>query len=88
LRAGYAAKAYLLAQIEASASDVLAVIVATVHQTVPLRFIGPRTVSYRVLHATDDADASACLVTFYERVTWLGFIAPTSLGEASRRERP
>jgi hypothetical protein len=77
LPAGYETKAYLLTQIDASANDALAFVVATVLQTATLKFIGPRTVGYRVLHATDLADASACLVTFYERVTWLGLAAPT-----------
>jgi hypothetical protein len=69
---GYATKTYLLTQIDSSADDVLTLIVGTVVQKAPLRFIGPRTVSYRTLHTTDDPKASACLVTFYERVTWLG----------------
>jgi hypothetical protein len=69
---GYATKAYLLSHIDAAADDVLALIVGTVLQKAPLRFIGPSTVSYRVLPTSDDANAAACLVTFYELVTWLG----------------
>lgn len=68
---GYTTKAYLLTQIDASADDKLALIVGTVLQKASLRFIGPRTVGYRIFRPPDNADASACLVTFYERVTWL-----------------
>jgi hypothetical protein len=78
---GYAPKAYLLTQIAPSADDVLGFIVGTVLQNAPLRFIGPRTVGYRILRTPDDPNASACLVTFYERVTWLGL---TVAGRAPR----
>jgi hypothetical protein len=69
---GYSPKAYLLTNISQAADDVLRLIVVTVLQEATPRFIGARTVGYRILPASDDVNASACLVTFYERVTWLG----------------
>jgi hypothetical protein len=75
LPSSYATTAYGLTKIRAAADNVLGLIIGTVLQEAPLRFIGPRTVGYRILHASDDTNASACLVTFYERVTWLGLTA-------------
>ena len=71
LPSGYAATTYLLEQIAELDSGVLVSVVARALEKPP-QFIGQRTVAYRILHTTDDAAASACLVAFYERVTWLG----------------
>jgi len=77
---GYTPKVYQLSQIMTT-NDTLGLIVGTVLPQAPLRFIGPRTVGYRILPSGDDPNASACLVTFYERVTWLGL---TTAGRAAR----
>ncbi len=75
----YTAKAYLLSQIDPSATDAITRLSGMVDALRAGRapaFVGRRVLSYWWHSAVDDPNASAWLLIFYERVSWVAITTP------------
>ena len=79
LARGYDTKAYLLSQVDPSATDVvgrLSHIVRALRAARAPSFVGRRVLSYWWQLTADDPYVSAWLLVFYGRVSWVGITVP------------